>query len=303
MRPEWQDYDHRQASTMTFSITREHAAQLYEIYERALHALGEAEPIIFNALEGEDRKAYIEAHSRVVVDILAELRAPLAIQYRDLDTYAHQGPPDTLLDADQQEAADRLTAAQIQRIDDALLSDCARSARKVARIVGSAWMQLRDELPDVPAGFYAQRVKVMVEADKLESRGNLDHMGFSEVRLPRDPLDEVVDGPVMLNAGVLESLKAFRDGRKRTDLIEAEPDDPSLDLSPNLDRLAERLLCGIEANPSKRWVMAQFQQSLVPVIHIDDEGRKRFSEELKNVMQIIGIESDDGLLDFYLEWL
>ena len=48
--------------------------------------------------------------------------------------------------------------------------------------------------------------------------------------------------------------------------------------------------------------MAQIQQSLVPVIRIDDEGRKRFGDELKNVMQIIGIESDDGLLDFYLDW-
>ena len=114
---------------MTFSITREHAAQLYEIYERALLVLGEAEPIVFKALEGEDRKAYIEAHSRVVADILAELRAPLVIQYRDLDTEVHEGPPDTLLDADQQESVDRLTAAQIQRIDDALLSDCPDSKK------------------------------------------------------------------------------------------------------------------------------------------------------------------------------
>jgi hypothetical protein len=287
---------------MTISITHDLAAQLYEIYERALGVLSEAEPIIFNALEGEDRKTYIEAHSKIVVDILAELRAPLVIQYRDLDTQVHEGPPDTLLDAEQQKAVDRLTPAQIQRIDDALLSDCARRSRKVARIVGSAWMQLRDELQDIPAGFYAQRVKALVEADKLESRGNLDHMGFSEVRLPRDPLDEVVDGPITLNAAVLESLRAFREGHKRTDPVEAESDDPSIDLSPNLDRLAERLLRGIEASPSKRWVLAQFQQSLVPVIHIDEEGRKRFGEELTNVMQILGIESDDGLLDYYLDW-
>lgn len=287
---------------MTFSIKRELAAQLYEIYERALRVLGEAEPIIFDALEGDARAAYIEAHSQVIVDILAELRGPLVIQYRDLDTHVHEGPPDTLLDADEQEAVDRLTAAQIQRIDDALLSDCVRSARKVARTVGNAWMQLRDELQDVPVGFYAQRVKMIVDAGKLESRGNLDHMRFSEVRLPRNPLDEVVDAPVMVNTGVLESLTAFRDGRKRTDLVESEPDDPSLDLSPNLDRLAERLLHGIEANASKRWVMAQFQESLVPVIRIDDEGRKRFGDELKNVMRILGIEGDDGLLDFYLDW-
>ena len=287
---------------MTLSIQREIAAQLYDVYERALRVLGEAESTIYGALEGEARERYIDAHSQVVVDILSKLRAPLVIQYRDLDTEVHEGPPDTLLDADQQEAVDRLTAEQIQRIDDALLSDCDRRSHKVARIVGNAWMQLRDELVDVPVGFYAQRVKAIVDAGKLESRGNLDHMRFSEVRLSRDPLDEVVDAPIMVNASVRDLLTAFRDGRKRTDLVEAEPDDPSLDLSPNLDRLAERLLHGIEANPSKRWVMTQFQESLAPVVRIDEEGRERFGEELKNVMHILGIESDDGLLDFYLDW-
>ncbi len=223
---------------------------------------------------------------------------PLAIQYRDLDTHVHEGPPDTLLDADEQAAVDRLDAAQIQQIDDALLSDCVRSARKVARIVGIAWMQLRDELVDVPVGFYAQRVKVIVAAGKLESRGKLDHMRFSEVRLSRNPLDEVADAQVAVDDGVLDSIRAFRDGRKRPDLVEAEPDDPSLDLSPNLDRLAERLLNGISANPSKRWVMAQFQQSLMPVVIIDEEGRKPFGEELQNLMGILRIDSDDGLRDF-----
>lgn len=164
-------------------------------------------------------------------------------------------------------------------------------------------MQLRDELVDVPVAFYAQRVKAIVASGKLESRGNLDHIRFSEVRLPRNPLDEVVDAPVAVDEGVLDSLRAFRDRRKRTDLVEAEPDDPSLDLSPNLDRLAERLLHGIAANASKRWVMAQFQQSLMPVVAIDEEGRERFGEELQNLMRILGIESDDGLLDYYLDWL
>jgi len=287
---------------MTHPISRELAAKLYEVYERALGVLGEAEPIIFDALEGHARAEYIEAHSEVVVGILAKLRAPLVIQYRDLDTAVHEGPPDTLLKADEQAAVNRLTAEQVQRIDKALLSDCARSAKKVARIVASAWLQRRDELQDIPMGFYAQRVKAIVAAGKLESRGNLDHMRFSEVRLARDPLQEVTDAPITVNAGVLDALAAFRAGRKRTDLVEAEPDEPSLDLSPNLDALADRLVQGIGANPAKRWVMAQFQQSLEPVVRIDEEGRKRFGEELRNIMRILGIDSDDGLLDFYLDW-
>ncbi len=127
-------------------------------------------------------------------------------------------------------------------------------------------------------------------------------MRFSEVRLARDPLDAVVDSPIALDAGTLDSLKAFRDGRKGTDLVEAEADDPSLDLSPNLDRLAERLLQGLADNPTKRWVMAQFQQSLMPVVRIDEEGRERFSDELANLMRLLGIDSDDGLRRYYLAW-
>ena len=287
---------------MTLSIKRELAARLYEIYERALGVLGEAEPTIFDGLEGEAREAYIDAHSSVITDILWKLRAPLVIQYRDLDTHRHEGPPDTLLEADEQAVADSLTPAQVERIDAILLGECARSARKVARIIGNTWVELRDELPDVPIGFYAQRVKTIAEAGTLEWRGNLDHTRFCEVRLARNPLDEVMDATLVVNASVLDGLLAFRNGAKRTDLVEAEPDDPSRDLSPNLDRLAGRLLQGIEVNPSKRWVMAQFQQSLVPVIWIDDDGRERFGGELKKVMQILGIESDEGLLDFYLKW-
>ena len=162
---------------MTLSIKRELAAQLYEVYERALCVLGEAEPTIFDDLEGDAREAYIEAHSQVIVDILSKLRAPLVIQYRDLDTHVHEGPPDTLLDVEGQAAVNRLTPAQIEHIDSVLLSDCALYARKAARIVGTTWMQLRDELPQVPAGFYAQRLKAIAEAGKLDWRG-IDHTGL-----------------------------------------------------------------------------------------------------------------------------
>ena len=40
------------------------------------------------------------------------------------------------------------------------------------------------ELPvDVPDGYYAQRVALLVDSGKLESQGNLEYMRFSEVRL------------------------------------------------------------------------------------------------------------------------
>ena len=288
---------------MTSPVERDAAAALYEIYQRAFSVLCEADVVLSNAPETPWLRELASAHDELALAVMPGImRNRIIKQYPELDTDRPEGPPDSRLDAEEQAIVDRLTDVQVQRIDEALLSDCVARGRKVARIIGTAFTLLRDEIPDVPLGLYSRRVQALVAAGKLDSRGNLDYMRFSEVRLARDPLDKVVDVPIGLNTGVLDSLKAFRDGLKRTDLAETEPDDPSLDLSPNLASLAERLVQGIAANPSKRWVMAQFQQSLVSVVNIDDEGRKRFGNELKNVMRILGIESDDGLLDFYLDW-
>jgi hypothetical protein len=288
-------------NAVQFPIDRATAGKLYDIYQRALDVLSEAEA----ALEGVEEAtwdAYFEPYSEIVTNILWKLRGPLVMQYRDLDTEGPEGPPNTLLEPEEQQVVDRLSAAEIQRIDEALLADCSTHARKVARIVGTAWTALRDDLLDVPMGFYVQRVQAIVATDRLESRGNLDYARFSEVRLPRDPLDDVVDAPLDVNVATMTALRAFRDRPKRTDLAEAEPDDPSRDLSPSLARLADRLLQGIADHPSKRWVLAQFQQSLVPIVLFDEEGRERFGDELENLMQILGIESDDGVLDHYLDW-
>jgi hypothetical protein len=78
-----------------------------------------------------------------------------------------------------------LTDAELQIIDQGLLSNASTHWRKVARLVGRTMMygsQTRiDGIPDI---FYAQRVRKLVESAKLEAAGNLDYIGYSEVRLP-----------------------------------------------------------------------------------------------------------------------
>jgi hypothetical protein len=54
-------------------------------------------------------------------------------------------------------------------------------------------------------------------------------------------------------------------------------------LSELLDTLVDRLIDGIEAHPGKRWVM-----------------REHAGMELETIMDILGIESSDGLLSCYL---
>jgi len=71
-------------------------------------------------------------------------------------------------------------------------------------------------------------------------------------------------------------------------------------LSSILNDLADRLIQGVKAHPAKRWVMTEFQRSLELVEHEDTEGREHFGMELEEMMDILGIDSSDGLLARYL---
>ena len=283
-------------------VERDVAAAILDIYERAFAILCEADVVLSKVTPTPWLDEVSDAHDDIAMFVMSGMRDHIFERFPELDTDRPDGPPDSLLSAEDEAVVSGLTAEQVERIDATLLSDCESRGRKVARIIATALGLMRDELPQVPTGFYSRRVQALVAAGKLDSRGNLDHMRFSEVRLARNPLDEVVDAPIAVAAGTLVALKAFRNGPKRTDVVDADLDDPSRDLSPNLERLADRLGHGLADNPSKHWVLAQFQQSLIPVVRIDEEGRERFGDELKNVMGILKIDSDDGLLDFYLDW-
>jgi hypothetical protein len=288
---------------MTSSAERDAAVALYEIYQRAFEVLCEADIALSKASRTPWLKDLASAHDELSFAILPRmLRYRIIGKYPEIDTDQPEGPQDTLLDDEEQAAVDRLTANQVQRIDDALLSDCISSGRKVARIAGTAVGLLHDELPDVPTGFYSQRVQALVAAGHLDLRGNLDYMRFSEVRLVRDPLAEVVDAPITVDAVVLDNLAIYRASAKRTDLLEAEPDDPAVHMSANLNRLAERLLHGIAASPSKLWALSQFKQSLVTVAQVDKKGRQRFGGELQRLSDSLGIVDDDGVSADYLGW-
>lgn len=169
-------------------MKQEEAAAIHAIYERALEVLSEAEPLILGLPDEEERHIALRSYGQAMVEILSSLRAPLVREYAELHTTepteGEADTSDTLLDAQEQEAVDRLTPEQIQCIDAQLLADCAAGWRKSRRIVGSAWLELSKELPDVPVGYYVQRVIALAAAGQLEAQGSLHHMRFSEVRLP-----------------------------------------------------------------------------------------------------------------------
>lgn len=115
-----------------------------------------------------------------------------------------------------------------------------------------------------------------------------------------DPLSEVIDEPLSLDSSILEELKDFRGAEKLDNLPGIDKAAEKARLSNVLNGLLDRLLCDVEANPSKLWVLTEFQKALVLVEGEDTEGREQFGMEMENIMGILGIDSSDGLLSAYL---
>ncbi len=91
--------------------------------------------------------------------------------------------PDRPLTPEDEAQARLLTAADLMRIDECLLSNTSHQWRKVARVIGQTMLALSREFPRMPDGFYSTRIKHLAQAGVIEAAGNLDRMRFSEIRL------------------------------------------------------------------------------------------------------------------------
>ena len=94
---------------------------------------------------------------------------------------------DRPLTAEEAERARSLTAAQLQRIDECLLSHTPERWRKVAYVIGRTMTDSYREFPGLPDVFYSTRIKHLAARGLIEAAGNLDRMRYSEIRLPEKP--------------------------------------------------------------------------------------------------------------------
>jgi hypothetical protein len=92
--------------------------------------------------------------------------------------------PDGPLTPEAEAKARLLTPAQLQRIDECLLSHVSQQFRKVAYVIGQTMKEIYNEFPGIPDLFYGIRIKHLAESGAIESAGNLGRMRFSEIRLP-----------------------------------------------------------------------------------------------------------------------
>jgi hypothetical protein len=68
-------------------------------------------------------------------------------------------------------------------IDQAILAHCRPQFLKVARVISRAAKTL-ELSTNAKFHFVANRIKALVKAERLESAGDLDRWGYSEIRLP-----------------------------------------------------------------------------------------------------------------------
>lgn len=115
-----------------------------------------------------------------------------------------------------------------------------------------------------------------------------------------DPFEQVADAPLFVVPRMLEALRDYRAGPKLADLPGPNPSPERERMASELDRLAGALIDGIEAHPTKFWVLKQFQQSLVAVQQEDAEAREHFGNELERLLEIVGVDSSDGVVEHYL---
>jgi pimeloyl-ACP methyl ester carboxylesterase len=192
----------------TPELRRAHAAAMARVSPKVLRArvaavLGvDYQPLLKNIevpmlyLRAKGDRLIPAAASRAILELrpdvkLAEFEAPHFLLQtepqacaRAVETFMEQdAKPDPPLDVEQSMRVSKLTQEDLWDIDREILTQSARSWRKVARVVGQAIEKLSSRIQDVPDIYYAQRVRHLVEIGKLESQGDVRYMRYSEVRL------------------------------------------------------------------------------------------------------------------------
>ena len=116
---------------------------------------------------------------------------------------------------------------------------------------------------------------------------------------PYDPIDKVNDERLHSTSAAVAQLVQYRSQPKLLRLPGEVPGERER-LSAIVDHLTDELVKGVEANPSKLWVLRHFQRALEAVSGEDSEGKEHVGYELQRIMKILGIAKSDGLLAFYL---
>lgn len=160
----------------------ENSANLQAALELADAALSAQATEIAAMPPGEERSRRVRSIATLLVGSPAAHRAQAIRLCPDIESAVPV--PDTQLNPAELEIAARLSEADIALMDRTLVATATLAWQSVARVVGYTLVDLKTMLPDIPLGFYAQRVAALAHCGALLGRGDLGFIRLSEVKLP-----------------------------------------------------------------------------------------------------------------------
>jgi hypothetical protein len=115
------------------------------------------------------------------------------------------------------------------------------------------------------------------------------------------PVSEISDEVLILSDATIPALLEILNEEGKFDgLPGMDSEDDAQRLNAVLDTALQRLIGGIAEHPRKRWVFEQLQPALAAVQSRDTVTREHLGTYAERVMDVLGIESSDGLLSYYL---
>ncbi len=148
-----------------------------------------------------------------------------------------------------------------------------------------------DEIPEELKNAYA-------EMAEMASERMLGYKIKKEEFATFGPLTKVNDQPLNIDRQTIEKLKSFRLSEKFQHLPGNVPGEKDR-LTSNLNQMLDLVIGGIENNPSKYWFFKTSQRAIQEAAVEDSEGRNHFFLAFEQIMDILSIESSDGLLTYY----
>lgn len=115
-----------------------------------------------------------------------------------------------------------------------------------------------------------------------------------------NPIEEINDHALNITPEIIFELEKLKASEMFTELPGADIEEEKERLSSLMVSLLEILILNVQDNPSKLWVLKQFQPKLKQAEYEDTEAREHLGEHLAKIMDILAIESSDGVLAYYL---
>ena len=113
------------------------------------------------------------------------------------------------------------------------------------------------------------------------------------------------DQKLEVSADTIGSLSELRAEAKYIDMPGTiyngmRPESSRLLAEEQLNRLIDRLRDGLSSKPSKKFVLTEFAKTTAEFEPIDTEDRERLLRYLKEIMDMLGIASSDGMLSRWM---